>query len=168
MPHWTNFPRVTRFVFRDVDPDYSDRARQAQEDSLLHAIVGGANYGQGSSRENAALIPRIMGLGVVLAKSIARIHWQNLVNFGVLPLTFSDPADADALQVGEMIVIPDYTASLRSGRDLSATVEPSGRTIRLTHSLSPRQIALIEQGGAINAFRSRSADQEDATVETTA
>ena len=168
MPHWTNFPRVAAYVFRNVDADYPDRAVRACDEGVSHAIVGGANYGQGSSRENAALIPRIMGLGVVVAKSIARIHWQNLVNFGVLPLTFADPADYDALEAGETLVIADYVAALHAGPAITASVKPSGRMIRLTHSLSPRQIAMIEQGGAINAFRRKAAEQDVSTVETTA
>ena len=168
MPHWTNFPRVARYVFRNVDADYPDRAAQTSNEGVSHAIVGGANYGQGSSRENAALIPRIMGLGVVVAKSIARIHWQNLVNFGVLPLTFVEPADHDSLEAGETLVIADYAKALRTGGAIVATVEPTGRTVRLTHGISPRQIAMIEQGGAINAFRRKAIKQEVTTVETTA
>ena len=74
-------------------------------------IVPGTNYGQGSSRENAAIAPRYLGLEVVIARSFARIHWQNLVNFGVLPLTFADPADYDRLDLGDTIQLAGVAAA---------------------------------------------------------
>ena len=85
MPYWSNIPKTSEFTFEVVDETYAKGARQGGPGRAGHAIVSGLNYGQGSSRENAALAPRYLGLEVVLAKSFARIHWQNLVNFGVLP-----------------------------------------------------------------------------------
>ena len=153
MPHWTNFDRVARYVFRDVDPDYSVRASKRWNEGAAHVIVGGTNYGQGSSRENAALIPKILGLSIVLAKSIARLHWQNLVNFGVLPLLFETESDYEDLYPSVELRVEEVFAKLRSGRRVPLVVEH--RTIWATHSLSTRQIAIIEAGGAINAYAAR-------------
>src|SRR6266511_4006526 len=91
LPYRSNIEKLAEFAFAGVDPEYVERARQAGQ----HAIVGGRNYGQGSSREHAAIVPRYLGLRLVLALSYARIHWQNLANFGVLPLEFADEADYD-------------------------------------------------------------------------
>ena len=94
LPYRSNIPRIAEFVYTQVDPTYSGRAAETDGG---HAIVGGENYGQGSSREHAVIAPRYLGLRVVVAQSFARIHWQNLANFGVLPLEFADPADADQI-----------------------------------------------------------------------
>jgi aconitate hydratase len=153
MPLWTNFPKVSRYVYRDVDRDYPARAEAAQAAGRHHIILGGNNYGQGSSRENAALVPAALGLGIVIAKSFARIHWQNLVNFGVLPLTLADPADYDRLAAGQSLVCTDIFTALRAGLRIEVRVHETGNVIGLHHSLSVRQLDLIEAGGAINRFR---------------
>src|SRR4051795_8325164 len=153
MPFWSNIPRTSAFTFEPVDDTYPRRARE-NRDGDGHAIVAGNNYGQGSSRENAALAPRYLGLRVVLARSFARIHWQNLANFGVLPLTFSDLADYDRLKVGDVIRLSGIHDTLRSGRkDFTASL--GGRTIALRHDLSPRQVDLLLSGGVINWLRAR-------------
>lgn len=153
MPWWSNIPKTAEFTFDAVDDTYPKRARQMGP-GRGHAIVGGLNYGQGSSRENAALAPRYLGLEVVLAKSFSRIHWQNLANFGVLPLTFADPADYDALEVGDTVSLSDIRAQVRAGRDLTARTG-RGREIALRHDLSPRQVDLLFSGGVINWLRER-------------
>ena len=89
LPFRSNIPAISSFVYDRVDPNYPSRAQEAGD----HAIVGGNNYGQGSSREHSALAPRYLGLRVVVAERFARIHWQNLINFGVLPLTYAESAD---------------------------------------------------------------------------
>ena len=118
-------------------------------------VVGGENYGQGSSREHAALAPRFLGLRLVMAKSFARIHWQNLVNFGVLPLTFAEPGDYDALEQDEVICIPALHQALRAGGELVARLSGQGRELRLRHDLSERQLDVLLVGGVINWVRSR-------------
>jgi aconitate hydratase len=118
MPFWSNIPKVSEFAFEVVDGGYSGRARQRG----AHVIVAGNNYGQGSSRENAALSPRYLGLQCVLAKSFARIHWQNLVNFGVLPLTFAEPFDYEALAMDDVVEIAGIAAALISGINITASV----------------------------------------------
>lgn len=149
LPFRSNIPEIANFVYDQVDPEYPARARATGD----HAIVGGDNYGQGSSREHAALAPRYLGLRAVLAKSFARIHWQNLVNFGVLPLTFTDPADAEALQCDSVIRLQGLHQALADGPEISAQCD--GRTLRLKHALSERQVALLRAGGLINWMRER-------------
>jgi aconitate hydratase len=118
-----------------------------------HALVGGENYGQGSSREHAALAPRYLALRVVIAKSFARIHWQNLVNFGILPLTFADPADYDRIDRDDVLRITGVHDT--SNRDDRINAELAGKSVRiaLRHDLSPRQIDLLLAGGVINWLR---------------
>ena len=155
MPLWTNIPKMSEYTFEPIDETYPQRARQGGAERRGHAIVGGANYGQGSSRENAALAPRFLGLEVVLAKTYARIHWQNLVNFGVLPLTFADPASFDELAVGDMIEITGIRAALEAGSTVTASIARGRRTIDLKHDLSARQIDVLLRGGVINWLRDR-------------
>lgn len=151
LPYRSNIPRIAEFVYEAVDPDYVSRARKLGD----HAIVGGRNYGQGSSREHAALAPRHLGLRVVVAESFARIHWQNLVNFGVLPLTFRNPDDASALSAGSVLVIGDWNDQLRAGSRVTAEVEDGDRTLELAHRLSGRQIDVLAAGGLIPWQRDR-------------
>jgi aconitate hydratase len=99
----SNIPAISEFVFTQIDLDYAGRVRKERDG---HVIVAGHNYGQGSSREHAAIAPRYLGLQAVLAKSFARIHWQNLANFGVVPLEFTDPADYDRIDQGDTIGYP--------------------------------------------------------------
>ncbi len=153
MPFWTDIAHSAEFAFRDVDKDYHQHAKDSQEKGELHAIVAGRNYGQGSSRENAALVPRHLGLSLVVAKSFSRIHWQNLANFGVLPLTFADPADYDRLKPGDKLRIEKFADALGSGAEIEASVEPGGAKLKLRHELSERQIGLIRAGSVINAER---------------
>ena len=155
MPYWTNIPKMGDFTFEPIDDTYPKRARQGGTERTGHAIVGGVNYGQGSSRENAALAPRYLGLEVVLAKTFARIHWQNLVNFGVLPLTFAEPGDLDRLQIGDRIEIDGIRATLEAGPDVTANINGGRSTLKLRHDLSPRQIDVLLRGGVINWLRDR-------------
>jgi aconitate hydratase len=150
MPHWSNIPRTSEFTFEPIDPTYPRRARETQVDNG-HTIVAGNNYGQGSSRENAALAPRYLGLRAVLAKSFARIHWQNLINFGVLPLTFADPEDYARIQQGDLISIQGVHAALATTRQLEASI--GGRTFVLRHELSVRQVDLLLTGSVTNWLR---------------
>ncbi len=152
LPLWASVQKTAKFAFRDLDADYPAHAKAMQDKGVFHAIVGGHNYGQGSSRENAALVPRFLGLGLVVAKSFARIHWQNLVNFGVLPLTFADESDYDRFEVGSKLSIDEFVDSLSKGETLEATIEPDGVKVTLRHTLSERQIAIVKAGGVINKW----------------
>ena len=157
MPYWSSVYASAPFTFEAVDPDYATRA-EATRTRGGHAIVGGHNYGQGSSRENAALVPRYLGLQVVLARSFARIHWQNLICFGALPLTFLDDADAARLAQDDRIVIRDLHAQLAAGPALVAEIVGKGE-LRLHHGLSQRQRTLLAAGGVINHLKVRPAEK---------
>jgi aconitate hydratase len=151
LPFRSNIQRIAKFAFEQIDESYYDRATASRE-AGGHAVIGGKNYGQGSSREHAALAPRYLGLRVVIAKSFARIHWQNLVNFGILPLVFTNPADYDGLSKGDTIRLDDIPAQLNAGRDL---VVHAQRDISVHHTLSPRQIDVLLAGGLINWVRAQ-------------
>jgi aconitate hydratase len=154
LPFRSNIPTISEFAFDVIDESYPRRAKEVRERGG-HAVVGGANYGQGSSREHAALAPRYLGLRVVIAKSFARIHWQNLVNFGVLPLTFADGADYERLAPGDVIQIADLHASLAQGHELAARIAGKDRSLTLRHDLSARQLELLRAGGIINWLRAQ-------------
>jgi len=150
LPFRSNIPKISEFCFEGVDKTYPDRA----EDVCGHALVGGDNYGQGSSREHAALAPRYLGLRVVLARSFARIHWQNLVNFGVLPLTFRDDG-YDQVEKGDVLVLDDLREGIRSSTELTVNNETRDTEISVRHSLSERQVEVLLKGGLINWMKER-------------
>jgi len=153
LPFWSNVFETAKYAFAQIDRSYPERAT---EENRGHAIVAAKNYGQGSSRENAALVPRLLGLRLVIAESFARIHWQNLASFGVLPLTIDAAAGIDA---GDTIQIKAVRKQLAAGPSVVATVvSSSGKTRQMTfqHALSPRQIEIMLQGGVINWVKARS------------
>lgn len=150
LPYRSNIPKISEFTFDIIDDTYARRAREWRDAGHEHAIVGGENYGQGSSREHAALAPRYLGLRLVVAKSFARIHWENLVNFGVLPLTFVNPDDYQRIEQGEAIIIDQVLTAIKNGHALTAKVAGKDVEITLRHKLSPRQIDILEAGGLIN------------------
>ncbi|MEX0707225.1 MAG: aconitate hydratase [Woeseia sp.] len=155
LPFRSNIPEMSKHVFELVDREYVERAQRNGN----HAIVGGNNYGQGSSREHAAVAPRLLGLRVVLAKSFARIHWQNLVNFGVLPLTFARKKDYDGLKRDMKLKFTGLHKALKSGSGIEASVAGGDgdeqRRLEFEHSLSPCQIDILLAGGIINWERAR-------------
>src|SRR5699024_11764424 len=120
---------------------------------------GGFNYGQGSSREHAALAPRYLGLRAVLVKDYARIHWQNLVNFGILPLTCTNEADYNLLEKDDVIVLNNIRHTILEYDTMEATIKGKDQTITLSYTLSPRQKDIIVQGGLLNWVKSRTAKQ---------
>ncbi len=154
LPFRSNVPRIAEFAFDMVDPTYPDRARAARERGG-HAVVAGTNYGQGSSREHAALAPRFLGLRVVLAKGFGRIHRQNLVNFGVLPLLFAEPRDCGTITAGDVLEIADVREAVRRGPELTVFNRTSGRGLAARHALSPRQVEVLLAGGLVNWMRRR-------------
>ena len=150
----SNVPALAEHYFAQVDEDAYDRAMKVRDGSG-HLIVGGENYGQGSSREHGALIPAFVGLRAVIAKSFARIHGQNLVNFGVLPLLFCDPGDHDAITPDTVLRIDDVHDAIRAGEPFDVQRADSDESFRVRHELSPRQIDVVLAGGLINAFQSQ-------------
>jgi aconitate hydratase len=151
LPYRSNIPAMAAFAFDVIDDSYTDRARTAGD----HFIVGGWNYGQGSSREHAAIVPRYLGLRAVLARSFARIHRHNLVNFGVLPLTFVDPTDYDPIQPGDTLTITDAPRQLHGGATLEVTNQTRRQRYAMHHGLTDRQIDIILQGSLLDAIRNR-------------
>lgn len=158
LPFRSNIEKISDFLFDFVDDTYPARARLAREKGG-HAIVGGENYGQGSSREHAALAPRYLGLHLVLTKSFARIHAQNLVNFGVLPLRFAHPADHDAVAQGDVLVLRGIRRAITAGREVRVENRRTGRTFIALHDLSPRQVDVLLAGGLIPWIRQRKGAQ---------
>jgi aconitate hydratase len=155
LPFRSNVPRIADFAFEAIDEDYPRRAREAKDG---HAIVAGRNYGQGSSREHAALAPRTLGLRVVIAASFARIHWQNLVNFGVLPLR-AGAEEAASLEVGDVVELSGLRAAVEGGREIEVKIasKDGDRALRTRHDLSRRQVAVLLEGGLIPWARKKAA-----------
>ncbi|KQL50775.1 aconitate hydratase [Heyndrickxia shackletonii] len=146
LPYRSNLPEISKFTFEIIDRTYYTRAKETGN----HAIIGGFNYGQGSSREHAALAPRYLGLRVAIVKDFARIHWQNLVNFGVLPLTFVNEADYDNLEQGDVLELKDIKSKIQNGNEITITVKGKNNEIKVKHLLSSRQIEIMLSGGLIN------------------
>ncbi|MGY4691311.1 aconitate hydratase [Salibacterium sp. K-3] len=149
LPYRSNLPEISKFAFEIVNEDYYNRSMDIRE-KTGHAIVGGTNYGQGSSREHAALAPRYLGLRVVIVKDFARIHLQNLINFGILPLTFADESDYNAVEKGDIIQLRDIRNTIRQSSELTASLQDKNKEIRLRHALTDRQVDIMLTGGLIN------------------
>jgi len=152
LPYRSNVPELATFVFVDVDESFHERAQNAQQNEGF-VIVAGKNYGQGSSREHAALAPRSLGLRAVIAKSFGRIHWQNLVNFGVVPLRFVDEADADRIEQGDQLMMPKLAQEIAAGNTVAAENRTKEESFELGHDLSDRQVRVVLAGGLINHFK---------------
>ena len=146
LPYRSNIPKMSEFCFNVCDPDFSERAKNAGRS----IIVGGVNYGQGSSREHAALVPLYLGVRAVVAKSFARIHKDNLINAGILPLTFADSADYDKINEGDVIELSGLHQSLTSGK-YKMINKTTNSEIILECALSERQIKIMLAGGLIAA-----------------
>jgi aconitate hydratase len=146
LPLRSNIPAISEFVFVRVDPDFPRRAKEKKGG----IIVGGDNYGQGSSREHAALAPMYLGVKAVIAKTFARIHHANLVNFGIPPLTFANPADYDRIDQGDVLDIPGLADKIKSGAPLTARNVTKGYDFPLTYDLTPFNRAVLMEGGLLN------------------
>ena len=152
LPYRSNIPEISKFVFEQVDESFYERSREHQDSGFF--IVGGSNYGQGSSREHAAIAPRYLGLRAVLTKGYARIHRQNLANFGILPLTFANPADYDKIDQGDELEL----RNIREGiQDPSKKVEVYNKTQDETyeadHNLTEREIEMVLEGSQISVVK---------------
>ncbi len=155
LPFRSNIEKISEFVYWQVDDTYHERALEAKRKDG-HAIVAGHNYGPGSSREHAAIAPRYLGLRVVVAKSFARIHWQNLPNFGILPLEFEEESAFDSLDQGDVLFLPGLHESLRAPkRRITAGNETKDSEVTLAHRLSERQVSMVLKGGLIPVFKER-------------
>ena len=157
LPLRSNIPALAKFTFKRLDPTFAARAA-AHPCSF---IVAGRNYGQGSSREHAAIVLRFLGMQVIIAGSFARIHAANLVNFGIVPLTLDDPSDLARLTEGDSMAIHDLAAALERGTALRLDVPRLGQSLVLRHALSDRQIAILSAGGRLNQARHADARWSD-------
>jgi aconitate hydratase len=144
----SNVPKYSEFVFEPLDKEFSARATALRDKGRHNLIVAGQSYGQGSSREHAALCPMYLGVKAVAAKSIERIHAANLVNFGIVPLSFAEEADYDILTDGAEIAIPGMRKALE-GMDDEVKANACGREIRLRMNLSRRQRDILLAGGLL-------------------
>jgi aconitate hydratase len=150
LPYRSNIPAISEFVFEIIDPGFPSRAKE-HADGI---VVGGENYGQGSSREHAALAPRYLGVRAKIAKSFARIHKANLVNFGILPLVFADPKDYGSIEQGGRITITGIKQAVSSGA-VEIPVRFDGREVVTLLEVSDRQRRILLAGGILNLAKQK-------------
>ena len=146
LPYRSNVPKLSEFCFTVCDKDFPERAKK--EGGGI--VVGGTNYGQGSSREHAALVPLYLGVKAVIAKSFARIHVANLINFGIVPMTFDDPADYDKIAEGDELAISGFAEAVATADTVILEDRTNGAKIPLRLSFTPRQRAILSAGGLLN------------------
>ncbi len=146
-----NIPALSRYLFQKIDPGFAGRA-EAYGESV---IVAGENYGQGSSREHAAIGPMYLGVKAVLAKSISRIHRSNLINYGILPILFADPADYEGIGAGDELVIEDVPGQLRSGGTIRLSNRTAGRDILGIISFTEKELELLYAGGLLQYIHNK-------------
>jgi aconitate hydratase len=151
----SNVPKYAQYVFFRVDPEFAPRCIQARDAGKANFIVGGESYGQGSSREHAALCPRFLGVRAVIARSIERIHQANLINFGILPLVFAEAKDADKVRQGDELEMADLVAAV--GRRDTVTVRNATQnvTFQARLNVSQRERDILLAGGVLNLARRR-------------
>ncbi|MBC5786877.1 MULTISPECIES: aconitate hydratase [Clostridiaceae] len=151
LPYRSNIPYLSQFCFEVCDPAFPERAKHAGSG----IIVGGSNYGQGSSREHAALVPLYLGIKAVVTKSFARIHEANLINTGILPLTFADPADYDKIEQGDILELPNIKDAIANGTPITLVDKTKGISIPVNCNLDGRNREIILDGGLLNYLRSK-------------
>ncbi len=147
LPFRSNIPEISKFTFERIDEGFYAKAEKNGFSGCV--VVGGENYGQGSSREHAALGPMYLGVRVVLVKSFARIHQANLINYGIIPITFANPADYDTIQEGDTLELTNLAAAIDDGADFSITVtgQSGTRTITGRNTMAQRSRDIIKAGG---------------------
>jgi aconitase (EC 4.2.1.3) len=156
LPLRSNIYAISEYVYHYVDPDFVRRAKEIRDKKgKANIIVGGENYGQGSSREHAALAPRFLGVRAVIAKSFARIHHANLVNFGIVPLEFKNKEDYHKFSLGDELLIPDLKNRLQEGKEIVVINKTTGEEIVCTYNLTPKQISVLLKGGLLNWIKSK-------------
>lgn len=148
LPFRSNIPKISEFVFSGIDSTFSSRANEAKAKGGC-IVIGGENYGQGSSREHAAIAPMHLGLQAVIVKSFARIHKANLINFGILPLQFRNPADYESIEKGNVLVIKDVINSLQGSQVYKVENITKGSTFAVVSDLNDRQKDIIIKGGLL-------------------
>lgn len=154
----SNIPEISKWAYTVIDEGFYDKAIEARDTFGGHVVIAGENYAQGSSREHAAIAPRYLGQVAVLAKSYARLGWQNLINFGIVPFEFVNTEDYDSIEFNDVIRLEKLIENFKHGKTHYAVNETKNLRYELKHSLSERQIQVIIAGGVINYFKMSSDD----------
>ncbi len=152
LPYRSNIPYLSQFCFKQCDPNFAENCKKEGKG----IIIGGANYGQGSSREHAALVPLYLGIKAVITKSFARIHKANLVNAGIIPLTFVNESDYDRIDQGDELALNGIRCAIENAGSVRLTNKTKGETYELAYELSDRQRAMLLAGGLLNYTRETS------------
>jgi len=155
LPLRSNIPEISKYSYIVIDDTFYDRALEAKKEHGGHIVIAGENYAQGSSREHAAIAPRYLGQKAVIAKSYARIGWQNLANFGIPPLEFKNDEDYDDIDQGDIISVSDIRSAIENDEDVIVTNETKGKEYKVAHTLSHRQKQAVLHGGIINHFKKK-------------
>jgi aconitate hydratase len=155
LPLRSNIPEISKWAYHQLDPDFYDKALKAKEKSGGHILVAGKNYAQGSSREHAALAPKYLGQIAVIAIGYARIGWQNLINFGILPFEFADAADYQNMDVNDILKLENISKETLTANKISIENLTKNKKINVIHRLSERQIEIALAGGMINYFKQK-------------
>ena len=153
LPYRSNIPKISEFTYYKLDDTFHKRALQYQKTGSI--IVAGKNYGQGSSREHAAIAPRYLGIRAVIAKGYARIHRKNLINFGIIPFTFQRPEDYDRIALGDELELVKIHATLKSKEPFQVRNKTKNETYLLTHDFSPIELEALEVGSLIEVIKTR-------------
>ncbi|MBN2653264.1 MAG: aconitate hydratase [Spirochaetales bacterium] len=146
LPLRSNIPEISKYVYEAIDPNFHDKAKKAGKG----IIIGGDNYGQGSSREHAALAPMYLGIKAIIAKSFARIHKANLINFGIMALEFANPADYDKINEGDDVEMIDVINSVKSGKNIVVRNNTQGFEFEVVHKIVGKDIDILLSGGKLN------------------
>ncbi|WP_340689924.1 aconitate hydratase [Hydrogenobacter thermophilus] len=156
LPLRSNIYAISEYVYHYVDPEFVSRAKKIRDEKgIANIIIGGENYGQGSSREHAALAPRFLGVRVVIAKSFARIHHANLINFGILPLEFVDKRDYAKFSLGDEVHIPELIDRLKGGKEILVINKTTKEEIACKYSLTPKQVSVLLSGGLLRWIKNK-------------
>jgi aconitate hydratase len=155
MKYRSNVPKYSEFVFEIVDETFPKRATQIRDSGKSNIIVGGLSYGQGSSREHAALCPMFLGVKAVVAKSFERIHSANLINFGIVPLTFQAEGDYDKIDQGDQILIENIQQAINQNQPLTVKNLTKNTQIKVNYQLSQRQRDIILAGGMLAYIKNK-------------
>jgi len=156
MKYRSNVPKYSEFLFEIVDPTFHDRAEKIRDSGKHNIIIAGLSYGQGSSREHAALCPMYMGVKAVIAKSFERIHTANLINFGIAPLIFKNESDYEKISQGDELELPDVRDIIKQGGSLMVENKTNGEKFEVEYNLSDRQKKIILAGGTLAYMKNQS------------
>jgi aconitate hydratase len=156
LPLRSNIPEISKYSYAVLDPNFYDRAIENQKKYNGFCVVAGENYAQGSSREHAALAPKYLGQMFTISKSYARIGWQNMINFGIVPFEFQNKEDFDKLQQGDVVRIEGLRSAIKNREIIIAKTIGKEIEIPLVLNISDRQIELLLKGGVINYIKKQS------------